>query len=293
MAQPRPDTPRRKPLPIWLILSVLLLPLVLAAPRARAQTPSPLQNWQYSSGVVLRRMFEPHLPTWQITLGASVSWRPLYYGSKTYRVMPGPAIDIRYKNIAFASVGEGIGVNLLHGRNYLAGIALAYDLGRRVADYPSHLHGLGNIAPAPVVKLFVSYAISKSFPLVLHADVRRVIGGANGWVGDLGMYMPLPGSSKHFVMFAGPSVTLAGGQYMQKWFGVDTLQALRSGYPQYRASAGLRAAGFGFSATWFITKHWMLDGDVAVSRLLGSAADSPITQQRTQETANLTIAYMF
>lgn len=274
---------------LWLLLPIMLL----TAPRARAQTPSPMQDWQYSSGIVLRQMFEPHVPTWQIMLGASVSWQPLYDGAKTYTVMPGPAIDIRYKDLAFASVGEGIGVNLLHGSNYRAGIAVAYDLGRRVADYPSHLHGLGNIAPAPVIKLFVSYALSKSFPLVLHADVRRAIGSTNGWTGDLGFYMPLPGSSRKFVMFAGPSVTFAGGQYMQKWFGVDPVQAVRSGYPQYRAGAGLKAAGFGFSATWFITRHWLLNGNAAVSRLLGSAADSPITQERTQETVNLTIGYMF
>lgn len=289
MVQLRCKTLRRS---AWLLLP-LFLGILPSIRRAQAQTPSPLQEWQYSSGIVLRQMFEPKVPTWQTTLGASVSWQPLYDGAKPYRVMPGPAIDIRYKDWAFASVGSGIGVNLLHGSNYRAGIAVTYDMGRRVSDYPSHLSGLGNIAPAPVIKLFVSYAISKSFPLVLRADVRRVIGGANGWVGDLGMYMPLPGSSKTLVMFAGPSVTFAGGDYMQTEFGVDPIQALRSGYRPYNARAGLKAAGFGLSATWFITKHWLLNGNAAVSRLLGSAADSPITQERTQETVNLTFAYMF
>jgi outer membrane scaffolding protein for murein synthesis (MipA/OmpV family) len=190
-------------------------------------------------------------------------------------------------------MGDGIGVNILRGTNYRAGIAIAYDLGRRVADYPSHLSGLGNIAPAPVVKLFAAYAVSKAFPLVIRLDARRFIGGANGWVGDLGAYLPLPGSSKTFFMFAGPSITAADSGFMRTTFGVNSVQSLRSGYPVFTPHAGLKAVGFGFSATWFITPHWLINGDTAVSHLLGGAADSPITERRTQGTFSLSLAYLF
>lgn len=274
--------------------AILALLLLLAAPhRGYAQTPSPLQEWQYSGGIILEKMFEPKVPEWRTIVGVSGSVQPLYDGARPYTVMPGPTIDIRYRDLAFVSMGSGLGVNLLRGENYRAGIAVTYDLGRRVADYPSHLHGLGNISPAPVIKLFASYAISKSFPLVLRADVRRIIGGSDGFVADIGTYMPLPGSSRHFVMFAGPSVTFAGGDYMQNTFGVTPVQAFRSGYPVYYAHAGLKQVGFGFSATWFVTDHWLVNGQAAVSRLLGSAADSPITERATQETLSLTIAYKF
>lgn len=278
---------------LWLIALVLLL-LFGALPRcAHAQTPSPLQEWQYSGGIVLEKLFEGTVPEWRGVVGVSGSAQPLYDGARPYRVMPGPAIDIRYRDIAFASVGSGIGVNILRGPNYRAGIAVTYDMGRRVSDYPSHLNGLGNISPAPVIKLFASYAISKSFPLVIRTDVRRIIGGSDGFVADVGTYLPLPGSSRKFVMFAGPSVTFGGGDYMQNTFGVTPLQSVRSGYPAYRAHAGLKAAGFGFSATWFVTEHWLLNAQAAVSRLLGSAADSPITERATEETLALTVAYQF
>ncbi len=190
-------------------------------------------------------------------------------------------------------MGAGLGVNGLRGDNYRAGIAIAYDLGRQVSAYPSRLHGLGDISPAPVVKLFAAYAISRSFPPMIRADVRRIIGGADGWLGDLGLYMPLPGSSKRFMMFAGPSVILASGSYMQTVFGVSASQAAASGYPRYTAHGGLKAVGFGFSATWFITQHWQLNADTAVSRLLSDAADSPITQNPTRGTLDLTVAYVF
>ncbi len=145
---------------------------------ALSQTPSPLQEWQYSSGIVLERLFEPDLPDWRVVLGAGAEAKPLYDGAELSRVQGGPVINIRYNDIAFVSVGEGVGVNVLRGENYRAGVVLGYDLGRRVEDDYGHLHGLGDIGRAPAVKLFVSYAISKEFPMVLRGDVRQIIGGA-------------------------------------------------------------------------------------------------------------------
>jgi outer membrane scaffolding protein for murein synthesis (MipA/OmpV family) len=258
---------------------------------ALSQTPSPLQEWQYSSGIVLERLFEPDLPEWRVVLGAGAEAKPLYDGAELNRVQGGPVINVRYRDIAFVSVGEGIGVNVLHGENYRAGVVLGYDLGRRVEDDLGHLHGLGDIGRAPAVKLFVSYAISKEFPMVLRGDVRQIIGGADGLVADVGVYMPLPGSSKKFIMFAGPSISYADHRYLQKEFGVTRTQALASGYPVYDPHAGTNAVGFGFSATWFMTEHWLVNMDTAVDQLLGSARVSPITQKPLQRALALSFAY--
>jgi outer membrane scaffolding protein for murein synthesis (MipA/OmpV family) len=127
---------------------------------------------------------------------------------------------ILYRDLAFASVGEGIGLNLLRGEKYNAAVSVGYDLGRPMSDDYRHLRGLGDISAAPVLKLFGFYVVSKAFPLVLRADARRVVGGADGLLGDLEAFMPLPGSSHRFVMFAGPSITFANRQYMHKVFGV-------------------------------------------------------------------------
>jgi outer membrane scaffolding protein for murein synthesis (MipA/OmpV family) len=233
---------------------------------ALSQTPSPLQEWQYSSGIVLERLFEPDLPEWRVVLGAAAEAKPLYDGAAVSRVQGGPLINIRYRDIASVSVGEGIGVNVLRGENYRAGIQLGYDLGRRVSDDIVHLHGLGDIGRVPAVEAFASYAVSKEFPLVLRGDVRQIIGGADGMVADVGVYMPLPGSSKKLVMFAGPSITYADHRYLQKEFGVTPAQALASGYPVYDPHAGTSAVGLGFSATRFITDHWLINLDGASAR---------------------------
>jgi len=268
-----------------------MLFLAFASRQALAQTPSPLQEWQYSGGIALYKLFIPNTPLWQIETGAAFERRPLYEGSGRFRDIGGPVIDVRYKDIAFLSVGEGIGWNFLRGDHYRVGVAIGYDLGRPARDDLGHLKGLGDVSSAPVGKLFGSYVLSKEFPLVIRGDVRQFAGGANGAVGDIGAYMPLPGSSERFIMFAGPSVTLADRLYTQTLFGVSPSQALASGYPDYAAHGGLEAAGFGFTATRFIATHWLINADLAANRILGSAAHSPIARDRTPRSFVVSFAY--
>jgi outer membrane scaffolding protein for murein synthesis (MipA/OmpV family) len=264
-------------------LSCLAVVLCVCVPRmAWSQTPSPLQEWQYPGGTILDKMFNPDQPNWHVVLGAAVASEPRYGGASAYRIAAVPVIDIRYKDIVFAAVGEGLGWNIWHGDKSRAGIAIGYDLGRRVSDDYRHLHGLGDIKPAPVVKLFGSLVVSKKFPLILRADIRRIVGGAGGMLGDLEAFMPLPGSSKTFIMFAGPSVTFSNRQYAQKVFGVSATQAADSTYRVYNAHGGAQAAGLGFSATRFITPHWLINTDIAWNHLLGSASNSSITQAPVQ-----------
>jgi outer membrane scaffolding protein for murein synthesis (MipA/OmpV family) len=258
-----------------------------------AQTPSPLQEWQYSGGIILARLFQPDLPEWRAILGTAAEVQPVYDGSRAYRLQGGPVINIQYRDIAFLSTGEGIGYNFLRGDHYRVGAAISYDLGRRVKDDYTNLHGMGDISRAPVAKLFASYVLSKKFPLILRTDVRQLLGGANGTVGDVGVYMPLPGSSKKFVMFAGPSITLATHRYLQSEFGVTPAQSLASGHPVFDPHSGTDAVGVGFSATRFLTDHWLLNLDSALSRLKGPPDVSPITERRTQRVLALSVNYLW
>lgn len=258
---------------------------------SNAQTPSPLQEWQYSAGVALYRMFEPSQPEWQVNAGLAFESRPLYEGTNTYRELGGPVIDIRFRDEWFASTGEGLGYNFVRGENYRVGVAVGYDFGRYSHDDLVHLKGLGDVTAAPVMKVFGSYVISKEFPLVLRWDVRQFAGGADGQTADVEAYLPLPGSSDRFVMLAGPSVTFASPSHMQTLFGVDGNQALASGYRAYQAHAGASSAGFGFTATRFLGMHWFVHLDLALNRLLGSAAQSPITQETLQNAGVLAVGY--
>ena len=261
---------------------------------ARAQTPSPLQEWQYSGGVILARLFQPDLPPLRAVVGLASEVQPVYDGSHAYKVQGGPVLNFQYRDIAYLTTGDGIGYNFLRGDHYQVGVAMAYDRGRKERDDYSNLRGMGDIGAAPVAKVYGSWVLSKKFPLILRADARQFIGGAEGAVGDIGVYMPLPGSSKTFVMFAGPSMTFATDHYLQTLYGVTPQQALASGHSIYDIPhAGTSAAGVGFSATKFITQHWLLNMDAAINQIRGSPAHSPLVETRTQRVLAVSIDYQW
>jgi len=259
-----------------------------------AQTPSPLQEWQYSQGVILARLFEPNLPQFRTILGLASEWQPAYDGSRAYRIEGGPDINIYYRDIAFISTGDGIGFNFLRGDHFQVGAAVTYDLGRRMSQDYANLHGMGDINPAPVGKLYGAWVISRKLPLILRVDARQFMGGAQGAIGDVSVYTPLPGSSKTFVMFAGPSLTLATRHYMQVLYGVTPQQSAASGHPTYEITHnGTAAAGVGFSATKFFGPHWLMNIDGALNQLRASPAHSPLVEKTNQHIAVLSINYNF
>jgi outer membrane scaffolding protein for murein synthesis (MipA/OmpV family) len=253
-----------------------------------------MQEWQYSGGIILARLFQPDLPKYRTIAGLAADLQPAYEGSRAYRVEGGPDFNFYYRDEFFVSTGDGIGYNFLRGSHYQVGIAMGYDLGRKMSQDYANLHGMGDISPAPVGKLYGTWVLAKKFPLILRADVRQFIGGAQGTVGDVAVYTPLPGSSRTFVMFAGPSVTLATSHYMQVVYGVTPQQSAASGHPvDTFVHDGTTAAGIGFSATKFLGEHWLLNLDGAYNEIRGKPGRSPLVEKADQHIIALSINYFW
>jgi outer membrane scaffolding protein for murein synthesis (MipA/OmpV family) len=276
---------------LWALICGLIA-FALAVP-ARAQTPSPLAEWQYSPGLQLQRLFEPTIPTWQTNLGVGVSAQPVFMGSGRYQVQGGPAINIYYKDRIFISTGEGLGVNAINFRHLRLGAAVTYFLGRYQHADGKALTGLGSLHAAPEIKFFGDYTLAKALPLDIRFDARKQLGATFGWIGDVGAYMPMPGSSERFAWFAGPTVTVADTKFMNGYFGVSRTQAASTHYHYYKGYGGFQSVGFGLSASWFVTPHVILNLDGSYSRLLRSAAQSPITDVRDQGIVALSAVYKF
>jgi outer membrane scaffolding protein for murein synthesis (MipA/OmpV family) len=261
---------------------------------ALAQSQSPLQEWQYSGGVILARLFEPNLPQWRVIAGLAGEVQPVYDGARAYQVSPGPVVNVYYRDIWYFSTGEGLGYNFLRGDHYQIGVGLSYDLGRKMDLDDRNLDGIGDISAAPVAKLYGSWVLSRKFPMILRVSARQYIGGAQGAVGNASVYLPLPGSSKTFVMFAGPSITMGTRHYLQTLYGVSQQQSIASGHPEYLInSAGTSDVGVGFSATKFFGKHLLVNLDTAISQVRGSPAKSPLVETRTQRVLALSFEYQW
>jgi outer membrane scaffolding protein for murein synthesis (MipA/OmpV family) len=278
-----------------ILRALRFLTLLLLACNSRAlfaQTPSPLQEWQYSGGIILARLFEPSVPRWRTVLGVAGEVQPVYDGSRAYRGQGGPVINIYFRDIVFLTSGDGLGFNFLRGDHYQVGMGMTYDFGRKEQDDLTNLRGMGDIKGAPVGKLYASWVLSRKFPMILRVDARQFIGGAQGAVGDVAVYLPLPGSSRSFVMFAGPSITFGTRHYLQTMYGVSAQQSAASGHAIYQfPHADRAAAGVGFSASKFVTKHLLLNLDAAISQIRGRPAQSPIVERRTQRVLALSFDY--
>ncbi|HMA51092.1 MAG TPA: MipA/OmpV family protein [Magnetospirillaceae bacterium] len=274
---------------VFFVRLAVFLSGVFAAIPSFAQTPSPLMDWQYSTGEVLSSIDGPP-PEWRSVFGPGVSEQPTFMGSKRYRTSPSAILDIRYKDEFFLSDGEGIGWNALTAPGFRAGIAVGYDLGRDTHDDP-RIRNLPNIAFAPEPKIFAQYFL---FPVVLTADLKKGIGGNNGIQGDVGAYIPLPlKQDKTWLLFVGPSLTMADGRYMNSYFGVSDTSSRLSGLRQFTANGGFTNAGMGATSVYLIGVHWLIESDLGWRRLLGDAARSPITETKQQFVADLNIAYRF
>jgi outer membrane scaffolding protein for murein synthesis (MipA/OmpV family) len=49
----------------------------------------------------------------------------------------------------------------------------------------------------------------------------------------------------------------------------------------------------GFSATKFVTDHWLLNLDAAISQIRGIASRSPLVEERTQRVLALSVNYQW
>jgi outer membrane scaffolding protein for murein synthesis (MipA/OmpV family) len=78
-----------------------------------------------------------------------------------------------------------------------------------------------------------------------------------------------------------PSATPVCIHYLQNLYGVTPQQSLASGHPVYEiAHSGTSAVGRGFSVTKFVTEHWLINLDTAISQIRGSPSRSPLVESK-------------
>jgi outer membrane scaffolding protein for murein synthesis (MipA/OmpV family) len=70
----------------------------------------------------------------------------------------------------------------------------------------------------------------------------------------------------------------ASSNYMQSYFGIDAIDSGASGLAQYQAGSSLRDITFNTNIGLFVSPTWGAFVRLSYTRLLGSAADSPIVK---------------
>jgi MipA family protein len=234
---------------------------------------------------------------WRLSAGAGLVHGPKYPGADTYRSRALPIIGATYGPFFFggdpgAGGIPGVGVSLVRDSAWRVGVGLAPGLGRarRESDHPD-LAGMGDIERATRATFSAAYAWRRWLSATLRA-ATDIEGKNQGTLVGFDITARWRGTERVF-MTAGPGVVWADEDYAMTFFGVTPEQAARSTLPAYQAGSGWNAVRFGVGAGYRIDARWTLGSRVSISRIVGDAADSPITRDRTPYGAALFATYRF
>ena len=236
-----------------------------------------------------------------LALGATAVWTPNYAGSAGSSVAPRLVWAFQYGRVRLSTGGgaailgiaqdprgPGASAELFSSEKLRAGIALRIDRGRNSSD----IDGLEDLPDVPATvraRAYASYALTPQWTLAA-TIAPDLLGRGGGVVGtlDAGWRTPLGPAAE---CYAGAGLSLANASYMQSYYGVSAQTAAATGRTAFDAGAGPSGARLGAGFTAAITSRWIAFGGVGVTRLLGDAAASPLTQRQTGYSASLGIAY--
>ena len=236
---------------------------------------------------------EPPAPAantvWEGAIGLSSSYRPEYSGASRQVFKVTPALFLRYGRFTITNasgfvtrraddVVRGLGLDMVRSETYRVNLALRFDAGRSESS-SADLAGLGDIKPTVRTRLAASWKLEGPWRLGASWSVDA-LGRGGGNFGDLsvGWEQRL---SPDTVFTLGSGLSLAGDRYMQTYYGISAEQAARTSYPVYTPSAGLRDAALFANWRHDLGEDWILLAGAGANRLLGPAADSPLTRSKS------------
>ena len=157
-------------------------------------------------------------------------------------------------------------------------------------DY-SDLEGLGDVSAAYEFGATVGYRYDfvRGF-----LTLRQGFGGHHGVVGEVGVDViaePLP----KLTLSLGPRLGLASSDYLDTYLGVDAEQSAASGLREFDPDGGVSGVGLEVEARYALTPAWSVVANAGYERLVGDAADSPVTDvgSENQFTAGIGVTYRF
>lgn len=264
-------------------------------------------------------------PTHQrsVLVGAGVGVQPLYEGSDEYRSFIFPIIAPNFgdptepRRFEFRGLDD-IRVHLFRAGAFSAGPLLGYRFGRDEDD-ADILTGLGDIEGGLVVGAFAGYDFIKTDTVNVGADIgfstqvtgdafdegrfvgipafRDSVGDDYGYKIDLGLSADFD-LTQRLNLATRIGTEYADDEYMRTHFGIAPIQAASSaavpggaGLPAFEAEAGFKNIYLNADVTYEVTERVQFQAGLGFSRLLGDAADSPVTQNENQFQASTGVGF--
>lgn len=225
----------------------------------------------------------------RLILGPQLS--PSWPGADKFSV--GPYVDLsrtRDAEFTFEAPDESFGSPLVRSGNFAFGPAFGFIGKRKASDIGADLPKVGfSIEAGGFAQAHLSPAIR------VRLEGRKGLSGHKGWVGEVSAdYIARDGDDWLFSI--GPRVTFGDGKYTRAYFGVTPAAALTSGLPAYDPGGGVQSIGATAGYHRMLGKNWGIAVYGRYDRLVGDAADSPVTRQlgsRSQPSGGIALSYTF
>ncbi len=242
-----------------------------------------------------------------ITVGAGVVRNPDYEGGRQQRLNFFPIANLAYKtDVGVLTLGGDasapsnstplIAWTVAKPDRYSASLLIDYDGGRRddrrgtaLRSGSPHLQGLGNLGGTLEYGASGSYTVGFA-TANLTARTAPSRQGHGGTILDFSVDLAMPIDDR-LTITASPSATWVSSRYMRRYFGVTPAQSAASGFSTYAPDGGVKSYGLTVSANFQATKHWIVAGNLAASRLSGQAGSSPIVERRNSLSPSVGVAY--
>jgi outer membrane scaffolding protein for murein synthesis (MipA/OmpV family) len=215
-----------------------------------------------------------------VSLGAGLM--PDYEGASKYIVVPYADAQANDGNYFLRFDGGAFQLNLLNSETWHFGPLMGYRIGRGDV-YSGAVARMTHIRYSITDGAFVEWEHLAKDP---RSGERLTLAVSQGNINrDSGLDITLRGTvhrpldfiNPGFIVSLSADAAFGDGKYMDTYFGVTGPDALASGFPAFRAGAGLRKAGVSVSVDQFLSPKWSVGLRMNYERLFGDAASSPVT----------------
>lgn len=210
---------------------------------------------------------------------------PVKEGKAGMRAIVLPSASILWSNGVFLAPGE-LGMQLSEDPSLRFGPLLSYGSKSRRADDPDSKVRYGIEGGG-----FVRYRLLHN--VGLYSSVMYGGGDNNRGVRmNLGASFSQPLTS-HQSMSISAGATLADGNYMDSYFGVNKVQAHNGHRPEYKAGAGLKSSYVALNWDVELSTKYALSTGISASRLGDKAVNSPLVDKRTSTMLWTSLTYHY
>ncbi|HET8612019.1 MAG TPA: MipA/OmpV family protein [Sphingomonas sp.] len=215
-------------------------------------------------------------------LSAGAGFVPDYEGSSRSTLVPYAEARVNLGNYYAAFEGNDLRFNVIDSSHFHAGPLIGFRRARNDVDSKA-VSLMRRVDHSFTAGGFVEYehiaADPRSGESVTLSAGQSVIGADSGITATLRAeaHRPLKFIDPGLIATVELDSDWANRDYMRTYFDVDPADSAASGLPVFHARSGFKSVGAAIAVDQFLSRKWAVGVRFHYARLLGDAADSPVT----------------